>query len=68
MPARSHKPFDAGSNPASATFIDRRRVAGYGLPGRFAKPCGRKVVRVRIPCLPLCSLKWSPKTGPPIKL
>src|SRR5690606_19169409 len=30
-----------------------RRVAGYGLPGRFAKPCGRKAVRVRIPCLPL---------------
>ena len=30
-----------------------RRVAGYGLPGRFAKPCGRKAVRVQIPCLPL---------------
>jgi hypothetical protein len=23
------------------------------LPGRFAKPCGLLVVRVRIPCLPL---------------
>ncbi|MDB5390785.1 MAG: hypothetical protein JWM11_6431 [Planctomycetaceae bacterium] len=23
------------------------------LPGRFAKPCGQLVVRVRIPCLPL---------------
>jgi hypothetical protein len=133
LPARSHKPFDAGSNPASAicrsgsvaaarrpgkrgrpgstpgrtsarewVLMDRggesashaprdgfdfhripspmngpvvqrddaglacrqcgfdsrrvhsiRRVAGYGLPGRFAKPCGREAVRVRIPCLPL---------------
>ena len=30
-----------------------RRVAGYGLPGRFAKPCGLKAVRVQLPCLPL---------------
>ena len=35
-----------------------RRVAGYGLPGRFAKPCGRKAVRVQIPCLPLLLPRW----------
>jgi hypothetical protein len=31
-----------------------RKVAGYGWPGRFAKPCdSTRVVWVRIPCLPL---------------
>ena len=30
-----------------------RRAAGYGLPGRFAKPCGREVMRVQLPRLPL---------------
>ena len=35
-----------------------RKVAGYGWPGRFAKPCGSiRVMRVRIPCLPLRSMK-----------
>ena len=29
------------------------KVAEYGLPGRFAKPCGLRALRVRIPCLPL---------------
>ena len=31
------------------------KVAGYGSPGRFAKPCDVKVMRVQIPCLPLRS-------------
>ena len=41
-----------------------RRAAGYGLPGRFAKPCGRKVMRVQLPRLPPCqtrlpaALRW----------
>ena len=31
-----------------------RRIARYGLLGRFAKPCGAlRIVRVRIPCPPL---------------
>ncbi len=30
-----------------------RKVAGYGLPGRFAKPCDLRVMWVQIPCLPL---------------
>jgi hypothetical protein len=47
---------DAGSTPAGST--DRRRVAGYGLPGRFAKPCGRKAVRVQIPRLPPSLPRW----------
>src|SRR5580700_4339582 len=34
---------NAGSTPAGSTPY--RRVAGYGLPGRLAKPCGRKAVR-----------------------
>ena len=35
-----------------------RKVAGYGSPGRFAKPCDfARVVWVQIPCLPLCSMK-----------
>ena len=30
------------------------KVAGYGSPGRFAKPCdSKRVVWVQIPCLPL---------------
>ena len=38
------------------------KVAGYGSPGRFAKPCdSTRVTWVQIPCLPLCSLKtYSP--------
>ena len=32
------------------------KVAGYGWPGRFAKPCdSQRVVWVQIPCLPLYS-------------
>ncbi len=30
-----------------------RKVAGYGSPGRFAKPRGLRALRVRLPCLPL---------------
>lgn len=30
-----------------------RKVAGYGLPGRFAKPCGLRALRVRVPGLPI---------------
>ncbi len=30
-----------------------RKVAGYGWPGRFAKPCDLRVMWVQIPCLPL---------------
>jgi len=31
-----------------------RKVAGYGSPGRFAKPCdSTRVMWVQIPCLPL---------------
>ena len=33
--------------------VGLRKVAGQGFPGRFAKPCGLRAVRVRIPCLPL---------------
>lgn len=36
----------------------KRKVAGYGSPGRFAKPCGRQVVRVQIPCLPPFLPRW----------
>ena len=36
----------------------RRKVAGYGSPGRFAKPCGREAVRVQIPRLPLFLPRW----------
>ncbi len=45
-----------GESTNSLTLSARggtRKVAGYGLPGRFAKPCGLWAVRVRIPCLPL---------------
>ena len=41
-----------GSIPGGSTDI--RKVAGYGLPGRFAEPCDLRVMWVRIPCLPLC--------------
>ena len=34
-----------------------RKVAGYGLPGLFAKQCNVKVVRVQLPCLPFRWLK-----------
>src|SRR4051812_10542872 len=35
-----------------------RKVAGYGWPGRFAKPCdSKRVVWVQIPCLPLYLIK-----------
>ena len=40
-----------GSTPRDSTDI--RKVAGYGLPGRFAKPCDLRVMWVQIPCLPL---------------
>ena len=30
-----------------------RKVAGYGSPGRFAKPCGFTAMWVQIPRLPL---------------
>ena len=30
-----------------------RKVAGYGLPGRFAKPCGLRALRVRVLGLPI---------------
>jgi hypothetical protein len=40
----------AGSIPAVST---QRKVAGYGLPDRFAKAALRLEIRVRIPCLPL---------------
>lgn len=40
-----------GSTPGGST--DFRKVAGYGSPGRFAKPCGCIAVRVQLPCLPL---------------
>ena len=36
------------------------KVAGYGWPGRFAKPCDPRVMWVQIPCLPLRAsiVKW----------
>ncbi len=37
----------------SVTPLETRKVAGYGLPGLFAKQCNVKVVRVQLPCLPL---------------
>ena len=37
------------------TYI--RKVAGYGSPGRFAKPCDLRVMWVQIPCLPLTA-RW----------
>src|SRR6476659_9486200 len=37
------------------------KVAGYGWPGRFAKPCdSKRVVWVQIPCLPLVKETYSP--------
>ena len=34
----------------------KRKVAGCGSPGRFAKPCDSRVRWVRLPCLPLTRL------------
>ena len=44
-----------GGDPSSTLggSTDIRKVAGYGLPGRFAKPCDLRVMWVQIPCLPL---------------
>ena len=36
---------------------EQRKVAGYGSPGRFAKPCDLRVMWVQIPCLPLTA-RW----------
>jgi hypothetical protein len=41
-----------GSIPGGSTET-KWKVAGYGLPGRFAKPCDLRVMWVQIPCLPL---------------
>jgi hypothetical protein len=35
-----------------------RKVAEYGLPGRFAKPRDLRVMWVRIPCLPLLVISF----------
>src|SRR5690348_5667619 len=44
-----------GGNPSSILggSTDIRKVAGYGSPGRFAKPCGFTAMWVQIPRLPL---------------
>jgi hypothetical protein len=47
---------DGLGNPSYKRTGHTRKVAGYGWPGRFAKPCDREVVWVQIPCLPLVSL------------
>ena len=44
-----------GSIPGGST--DKRKVAGYGLPGRTANACPLTGMRVRIPCLPLMA-RW----------
>ena len=40
-------------SPTALRATPSWKVAGYGLPGRFAKPCDDFVMWVRIPCLPL---------------
>ena len=44
-----------GGDPSSTLggSTDIWKVAGYGSPGRFAKPCDLRVMWVQIPCLPL---------------
>ena len=43
---------EKGSIPFRSTHF--RKVAGYGLPGRTANARRQQVMRVQIPCLPLC--------------
>jgi hypothetical protein len=51
------QPGDRGSIPRPVHSI--RKVAGYGSPGRFAKPCGFTAMWVQIPRLTLLlSFHW----------
>ncbi len=59
-----HPAGAARSNLGDSTLLIRK-VAGYGLPGLFAKQCNVKVVRVQLPCLPL---RWLDQLSKTIRL